>query len=119
MGLQNLAECVATASSHPVSPDWSSLTLRSLGFLLLLGLVAYGVSRIAKRSFNNSINTSKKEGKVFVSDSRPLGNRQFLVVAEYGDQKHLLGVSPGKIEHLAKLEGSSDNEQSERSIQSA
>ena len=31
------------------------------------------------------------------------GNRQFLMVAQYGNEKHLLGVSSSSINHLAKL----------------
>ena len=33
-----------------------------------------------------------------------LGHRQFLVVVEYENQKMLLGVGPGTIEHLCYLE---------------
>jgi flagellar protein FliO/FliZ len=32
-----------------------------------------------------------------------LGNRQFLVVAEYEDRKMLIGVCPGRIDYLATL----------------
>jgi flagellar protein FliO/FliZ len=36
-----------------------------------------------------------------------LGNRQFLVVAEYEGRKMLLGVCPGRIELLSELGGKS------------
>ena len=32
-----------------------------------------------------------------------MGNRQFLMVAQCGQERHLLGVSPSSINHLAKL----------------
>ena len=36
------------ASLEGVNPDWTSLTLRSIGFLMLLALVAFGVTRLGK-----------------------------------------------------------------------
>ena len=38
-----------------------------------------------------------------VEETKPLGNRQFLVVASYEGQKFLLGVVPGRIEFLSAL----------------
>ena len=38
-----------------------------------------------------------------ISETRSLGNRQFLVVASYENKKFLLGVCPGRIELLAPL----------------
>ena len=76
--------------------------MRSAGFLLLLGVLAYGVTRLGRNAVSSS--GLRAHGKIRVSDCKPLGNRQFLVVAEYGSDKHLIGVSSGKIEHLAKLE---------------
>lgn len=38
-----------------------------------------------------------------IEETRSLGNRQYLVVASYQGQKFLLGVCPGRIDHLAAL----------------
>ena len=38
-----------------------------------------------------------------IADTCSLGNRQFLMIAQYDNEKHLLGVSQGSINHLAKL----------------
>jgi len=38
-----------------------------------------------------------------IDETRPLGNRQFLVVASYEGQKFLLGVCPGRIDFLSPL----------------
>ena len=38
-----------------------------------------------------------------ISETRSLGNRQFLVVASFEDKKFLLGVCPGRIELIAPL----------------
>lgn len=41
--------------------------------------------------------------QLLVSETKVLGNKQFLAVVEYGDQKMLLGVGPGMINHLCYL----------------
>ena len=41
--------------------------------------------------------------KLQISETRMLGNRQFLIVAEYEDRKMLIGVCPGRIDYLATL----------------
>ena len=38
-----------------------------------------------------------------IAESKPLGNRQYLVVADYAGRKFLLGVCPGRIELLTPL----------------
>lgn len=47
----------------------------------------------------------KGERKLHISETRMLGNRQFLVVAQYEDRKVLLGVCPGRIDYLCTLAG--------------
>ncbi len=44
--------------------------------------------------------------KLAVSETRSLGNRQYLVVADYDGRKFLLGVCPGRIDLLSPLEES-------------
>ena len=46
---------------------------------------------------------AKGPRKLVVSESRSLGNRQFLVVVEYESERVLLGVTPGKIDYLCPL----------------
>ena len=41
--------------------------------------------------------------KLSVTESKSLGNRQYLAVAEYDGQKFLLGICPGRIEMLSPL----------------
>ncbi|HVU25887.1 MAG TPA: flagellar biosynthetic protein FliO [Opitutus sp.] len=38
-----------------------------------------------------------------IEETRPLGNRQFLMVVAHDDRRFLLGVCPGRIEKLAEL----------------
>jgi flagellar protein FliO/FliZ len=44
------------------------------------------------------------ERKLVIAETRPLGNRQHLVVADYDGRKFLLGVCPGRIDLLAPLD---------------
>ena len=46
---------------------------------------------------------SKGAKKLNISETRGLGTRQFLVVAEYENRKVLLGVCPGRIDYLCSL----------------
>ena len=40
-----------------------------------------------------------------IDETKPLGNRQYLVVASYEGRKFLLGVCPGRIDMLSPLDG--------------
>lgn len=50
--------------------------------------------------------------KLTVAESRSLGNRQYLVVADYDGKKFLLGVCPGSISMLAPLDGPAEAQRS-------
>lgn len=71
---------------------------------LLLALLAGGlyVARNGLRFFQPK---NKGERRLNIAESRMLGNRQFLVVAEYEGSKMLLGVCPGRIDYLCPLGG--------------
>ena len=43
-------------------------------------------------------------GKLSVAETRSRGNRQYLVVAAYGEKKYLIGVCVGRISLLAPLD---------------
>jgi flagellar biogenesis protein FliO len=80
--------------------------LKLIGFLGLLGAGAYFLTDYTRRKRIRS--ALKNEGKIVVADTCSLGNKQFLVVAQYGAEKHLIGVSQSSINHLSQL--SSDND---------
>jgi flagellar protein FliO/FliZ len=44
------------------------------------------------------------KGKLSVAETRSLGNRQYLVVAAYGEKKFLIGVCVGQMNLLAALD---------------
>ena len=48
---------------------------------------------------------SRGPRKLQVEETRPLGNRQYLVVADYEGKKFLIGVTTGQIQMLAHLNG--------------
>ena len=48
---------------------------------------------------------SREARKLAVAETRSLGNRQYLVVADYDGRKFLLGVCPGRIDLLSNLDG--------------
>ena len=45
------------------------------------------------------------ERKLSIAETRSLGNRQHLLVADYDGKKYLLGVCPGRIDLLTPLSG--------------
>jgi len=47
---------------------------------------------------------ARGERLLSVAETRPLGNRQYLVVAAYGKRRFLLGVCPARIDLLSPLD---------------
>jgi len=47
---------------------------------------------------------ARRPGSLAIEETRPLGNRQFLVVASCDGRRFLLGVAPGGIQMLAPLD---------------
>jgi flagellar protein FliO/FliZ len=45
----------------------------------------------------------RADRKLTIAETRPLGNRQHLLVADYDGRKYLLGVCPGRIDLLTPL----------------
>jgi flagellar protein FliO/FliZ len=70
--------------------------------LLLLGLLAAGLY-FMRHGLDSVLQRKKGPRKLVVSESRMVGNRQFLIVAEYEGKKMLLGISPGRIDYLCNL----------------
>ncbi len=70
-------------------------------FLMLLALCGGGYYLVRRQTGFAPV--GKGQRKLIVSESRSLGNRQFLVVVEYENERVLLGVAPGKIDYLCPL----------------
>jgi len=77
--------------------------LSFLGYAVIIGCLALVVWYFSKRgSFRRPF--SKASGKLNIAETRMLGNRQFISVVEYENQKILIGVGPGKIDYLTTLQ---------------
>jgi flagellar biogenesis protein FliO len=78
-----------------------SKIFRVIGFLGVLAGVAFFLNRFVS-SRRKSFNSLKKNG-ISISETKSLGNKQFLVVAEYGGESFLIGISPSQIQFLSKV----------------
>jgi flagellar protein FliO/FliZ len=78
-------------------------TSRSLILLVAFLLAGCGVWLLVQR--RKSGPASGPGRKLKIDETRPLGNRQYLVVADYDGKKFLLGVAPGQIQMLTPLSG--------------
>jgi flagellar protein FliO/FliZ len=92
--------------TRPPDPDLDSLG-RMLGYLsLFAALVGAGVY-IMKFGLPLARKNAAMDRKLKILETRPLGNRQYLLVVGYEDSRMLLGVTPGKIDYLCPLDSSS------------
>lgn len=78
-------------------------------FFLLVGLLAGGLF-FYRNGFGALAQKNKTARKLEITETRMLGNRQFLMVAEYEGRKMLIGVCPGRIDYLCNLGGSGEKE---------
>ena len=77
----------------------------SSSWLVVLGFCASGAAWYWwRRRGPGPLGRPARARQIDIEESRPLGNRQYLVVAAVGDRKFLLGVTPGSIQLLAPLE---------------
>ncbi len=83
-----------------------SKIFRVVGFLGVLAAIAFFFNRFIT-SRKTSLASIKKNG-ISISETKSLGNKQFLAVAEYEGERFLLGISPNQIQFLSKLNLSSN-----------
>jgi|694.fasta_scaffold66157_6 flagellar protein FliO/FliZ len=100
------AEDAPTAPVAPVSPvtHLGGSTWQIAAYLAGLVVLIAGGGWLLKNGIP-SMQRNKGERKLNISETRGLGARQFLVVAEYDNRKMLIGVCPGRIEYLCTLSG--------------
>jgi len=90
----------------PASP--ASTFVMFAGYGVILAVLGVGIFFVLRRGGWRRV-MSRTEGRLKVSETRMLGNRQFLMVVEYEDSRLLVGVSPGRIELLTPLGLSESN----------
>ncbi|MBA3849537.1 MAG: hypothetical protein C0502_06015 [Opitutus sp.] len=102
----------STTAGTPAGPAKSGGEANTaiLGFALLAA--ATGGWLLWRRK-NSPAGAAGAARRLAIAETRSLGNRQYLVVADYDGRKFLLGVCPGRIEMLTPLgEGDDDAEAS-------
>jgi flagellar biogenesis protein FliO len=87
----------------PPAPSMDDLG-RMLGYMVLVGCLAFFSYYFLKHGLPLYRNRNSGEKKLTVLEMKSLGNRQFLLVVGYEDQRLLLGVTPGKIDYLCPLD---------------
>jgi flagellar biogenesis protein FliO len=95
---------LSTPTPLPKQPSGTQDFGRVLGYLLLLTVLAGSGYYLFKNGFIFQKNAAGALKKLQVLEMRSLGNRQFLVVVGYEEQRMLLGVTPGKIDYLCPLD---------------
>src|SRR4051812_17546568 len=89
-------------ANTPAAPETEKSN--GLGATTVLGalVLAGGGAWLLVRS--RSVKTAGRDVQsLAINETRPLGNRQYLVVASYEGKKFLLGVCPGRIDLLSPL----------------
>ena len=99
---RGMAEEAAKAAPLPYNAIGGGSFQLTIYLVLLLALFAGGVF-LLRNGFTLFQPKMKGDRKLEISETRMLGNRQFLVVAAYEDRKVLIGVCPGRIDYLCTL----------------
>jgi flagellar protein FliO/FliZ len=101
--------CPDRPSDTPQAPNQNSseqapfsiLLTRVFAFLAALGIAGFLLVQWTRRQ--GGFNPQKGATGLCVLETRMLGNKQYLMVARYGEAVFLLGVGPGYITHLRNL----------------
>jgi flagellar protein FliO/FliZ len=86
----------ASAASAPASGGFGQISL-------LMGIALAGVGGWLVWRGRGGSSVLREKSQLTLSETRSLGNRQYLVVASYENKKFLLGVCPGRIDVIAPL----------------
>ena len=89
----------AAASSHTEGAGYSVTAA-----IFIIGCASAGVWLWLRSRRAGPGASARGERKLAIAETRPLGNRQYLVVAAYEGRKYLLGVCPGRIDLLSYLD---------------
>ena len=92
----------ATETDRAPSTAGGSTFVMFTGYGAVLAVLGVGVFFALKRGGWRTV-MKRSDGRLQVSETRMLGNRQFIMVVEYEDSRLLVGVSPGRIELLTPL----------------
>ena len=96
-------ESLAVAETPPTLPGGELIWLwvQVIAFLALLAAGAVLLNYYYRRKRPGM--KAARSGRIHLADTCALGNRQYLAVAQFGRERHLLGISPNGINHLSNL----------------
>ncbi len=98
------ADTILYPRGNAATADESLSVERSQNWVLICAvLLALGGVWVLVQKRRGALPMKSADKRLVVEETRSLGNRQFLVVADYEGQKFLLGVTPGQIQMLAPL----------------
>jgi flagellar protein FliO/FliZ len=80
---------------------------------LVVGVALAGVGGWLVWRNRRGTPVSRELRALAIDETRPLGNRQYLVVASYSGKKFLLGVCPGSISMLTALPEAGEEKESD------
>lgn len=100
-----LSGSVFADEAAPLTYKSDAATFQITLYLVLLLALFAGGAWLLRNGFTFFQPKMKGLRKLQISETRMLGNRQFLIVAEYEDRKMLIGVCPGRIDYLCTLAG--------------
>lgn len=95
---------VATSDNAPATTQTKGRDSNYLLIVLAAGAAGAGGFMLWRQRRTPGGIAGRDARKLTVAESRSLGNRQYLVVADYEGKKFLLGVCPGSIQMLAPLD---------------
>lgn len=97
---RNSPEARAQGATEDSSSLWGTL-----GVVVILG--GAGLYLLKRGQLGNRSRASVQQ-RLAIEETRPLGNKQFLAVAAYGERRILLGVCNGRIDFLCRLDDSAE-----------
>ena len=93
---RNSPEAQKLHSADSAFPLWGMLGL-------VVVLAAAGVYLLKRGQLRPRAGAAAHQ-RLAIEETRPLGNKQFIAVAAYGERKLLLSVCPGRIDFLCRLD---------------
>lgn len=77
------------------------LWIKVVLFLLVLVFISFLVRRFSNSGLK--IYGKPRDGRIRVSETCSLGNKNYLIIAQCDQERHLLGVGPNFCQYLTKL----------------
>jgi flagellar protein FliO/FliZ len=76
-------------------------------WVLALALIGGGAWVFWKKRTGGSLGSAGR--KIQIEETRPMGNRQYLIIARCEGKRFLLGVTPGRIDVVSPLDATTDD----------